>query len=225
MFQHQSGFLPCHSTVTQLCFLPHKWHQALDKGDHVQAAFLDLSKAYYRVAIPGLTNKLSSLGFSGSLVVVIIPAGLPTVCSTKWLSSFLQDCQQCVRLNGWQSPKSGIPQGTVLGHVLFLVFINDQPQSMGVVCSIFAEDTTAYTKGKDPVSTCHDLSGDLHLACDWAFQWGCCSVQEKLSTSVSRRGKHPLCSLGCPWVERSGTYISQATQVGVHQPANLGYAH
>ena len=60
LFQHQSGFLPCHFTVTQL-FLSVKWQEALDTGDHVQAAFLDLRKAYDRVAIPGLINKLSSL--------------------------------------------------------------------------------------------------------------------------------------------------------------------
>ena len=51
IFQHQSGFLPNHSTVTQLCFLVQKWQMAIDKGEHVQAAFLDLSKAYDRVGI------------------------------------------------------------------------------------------------------------------------------------------------------------------------------
>ena len=49
IFQHQSGFLPNHSTVTQLCFLVQKWQMAIDKGEHVQAAFLDLSKAYCSV--------------------------------------------------------------------------------------------------------------------------------------------------------------------------------
>ena len=50
----QAGFLPFQSTITQLCFLTHKWQTALDRGDNVEAVFLDLSKAYDRVSVPGL---------------------------------------------------------------------------------------------------------------------------------------------------------------------------
>ena len=101
--------------------------------EHVQAAFLDLSKAYDRVGIPGLIGILSALGFSRS--------------SLSWLRSFLTNRKQCVCVNGfkssWRSPKSGIPQGTVLGPVLFLTFINDLPQSLTCECSIFADDRAA----------------------------------------------------------------------------------
>ena len=62
---------------------------ALEKGNYVQAAFLDLSKAYDRVSIPGLLYKLSALGFSTE--------------SLKWFPSFLQDRTQCVRVNGSHS--------------------------------------------------------------------------------------------------------------------------
>ena len=57
--KHQSGFLPGHSTVKQLCFLLHQWQMAIDKKDDAQVAFLELSKDYDRVAIPGLIYKLS----------------------------------------------------------------------------------------------------------------------------------------------------------------------
>ena len=69
---------------TQLIYLSNKWQMALEKGNHVQTAFLDLSKAYDRVSIPGLLFKLSALGFSTK--------------SLKWFSSFLQDRTQCVRV-------------------------------------------------------------------------------------------------------------------------------
>ena len=61
LYKHQSGFLPNHSTVTQLCYLTHQWQMALENGEQVHTVFLDLSKAYDRVSIPGLLFKLSKL--------------------------------------------------------------------------------------------------------------------------------------------------------------------
>ena len=55
LYKHQSGFLPNHSTVTQLGYLAHEWQMALEKGEQVHTVFLDLSKAYDRVSIPGLS--------------------------------------------------------------------------------------------------------------------------------------------------------------------------
>ena len=194
LYQHQSGFLPGHSTVTQLCFLVHQWQMAADRGDHVQATFLDLSKAYDRVSIPGLLFKLSCLGFSYSAL--------------QWLSTFLTKRLQSVKVNGcqskWQTPKSGIPQGTVLGPVLFLVFINDLPLSLQNGCSIFADDTTAYTIGDTVTSTCSALSLDLAAASSWAKTWGMLYNAEKsehLPINTNGRGN----------VDMDGTIIPQVT--------------
>ena len=172
LYKHQSGFLPTHSTVTQLIYLSNKWQMALEKGNHVQTAFLDLSKAYDRVSIPGLLFKLSALGFSTE--------------SLKWFSSFLQDRTQCVRVNGSLSSveylKSGIPQGTVLGPVLFLIFINDLPSVVGNESSIFADDTTMFTFGEDLAYSCRSLTLDLNAASHWAKVWGMLYNAEKAST-------------------------------------------
>ena len=81
--------------------------------------------------------------------------------------------------SSWRSPKSGIPQGTVLGPVLFLTFINDLPQSLTCECSIFADDSTAYTAGKDTQLTCRKLSLNRDYASDWASSWGMLFSAEK----------------------------------------------
>ena len=167
---------------------------AADRGDHVQATFLDLSKAYDRVSIPGLLFKLSCLGFSYSAL--------------QWLSTFLTKRLQSVKVNGcqskWQTPKSGIPQGTVLGPVLFLVFINDLPLSLQNRCSIFADDTTTYTIGDTVTSTCSALSLDLAAASSWAKTWGMLYNAEKsehLPINTNGRGN----------VDMDGTIIPQVT--------------
>ena len=95
LYKHQSGFLPRHSTVTQLCYLIHKWQMAIDQGNHVQATFLDLSKAYDRVSPPGLLFKLSSMGFS--------PFAL------ERLSSFISNRQKCVKVNMDADPHGYLP--------------------------------------------------------------------------------------------------------------------
>ena len=158
--------------MTQLCFLVHNWQMALDDGKHVQSTFLDSGKAYDRVSIPALLSKLSSLGFRAPAL--------------EWLSSFLKERHQSVRVNGlqssWQSPKSGEPKGTVLGPVLvlFLIFINDLPQrNVKNGCPLFADDTTAYAVGRDALTTCSNLTKNLDAVCTWAANWGMIFNAEK----------------------------------------------
>ena len=164
IYDHQSGFLPQHSTVTQLCYLTHEWTMALDQRQCIQAAFLDLSrgKAYNRVPTAGLLFKLSGCGFSPH--------------SLKWMNSFLANLGQRVKVGNmhseWATLSCGIPQGTVLGPTLFLVFINDLPTNLVGMPSIFADDSTVFSRGNNKLETCQALSKDLDSAQDWAVTWG-----------------------------------------------------
>ena len=111
----QSGFVPGDSTVNQLTDLKNTLRQALDEGKEVRAIFCDISKAFNRVWQEGLLYKLSSVRISESLL--------------QWFTDYLNNRNQCVVLPGsatsWTSIKACVPQGSILGPLLFLIYIND----------------------------------------------------------------------------------------------------
>ena len=115
---------------------PTNGKMALDQRQSIPVAFLDLSKAYNRVPTAGLLFKLSGCGFSPH--------------SLKWMNSFFANRRQRVKVGNmhsqWATISCGIPQGTVLGPTLFLVFINDLPTNLVGKPSIFADDFTVFSR-------------------------------------------------------------------------------
>ena len=135
----QHGFLKARSCLTNsLCFLEEitKW---VDDGSPVDVIYLDFQKAFDNVPHQRLILKLKSHGMGNSIV--------------NWIEQWLTDRRQSVGVDGevssWKSVLSGVPQGSVLGPILFLVYINYLEEGVTGKILKFADDTKLFTKTKE----------------------------------------------------------------------------
>ena len=152
MSKHQSAFRTLHSTVTALLDATDSWAYNIDIGNVNGVVFLDLKKAFDKVDHHTLLSKLNPYGLTG--------------VSHKLFSSYLDNrTQKCV-VNGSLSEcctlKCGIPQGTILGRLLFLLYINDLPNCLShSVPRMYADDThLTYSNGNiHSVQLCSVLIG------------------------------------------------------------------
>ena len=157
----QHGFRKGHSCETQLITTVNDLLASADVGNRMDIAILDFSKAFDMVSHRRLMSKLDHYGIRGNI--------------HKWISSFLNNRNQKVVIDGYSSDTisvdSGVPQGSVLGPILFLVFINDLPDLVKSQCRLFADDCLLYNE----IQTFNDslqLQKDLKLLENWAEEWG-----------------------------------------------------
>ena len=161
--KNQSGFRPGDSTTNQLLYFTNEIHKAFDdpKSLEVRSIFLDISKAFDKVWHEGLIFKLERNGISGNVL--------------KLLKSYLANRKQRVALNGvfseYANVESGVPQGSVLGPLLFLVYINDLEENIRSKIRFFADDTMLFSIVNDNDTSATELQHDLNLIGKWAYQW------------------------------------------------------
>ena len=130
------------------------------QGGVTDAIYLDFAKAFDTVPHSRLIGKLQAYGITGDLL--------------QWVEAFLRDRSQVVKVNGEESFSapvlSGIPQGSVLGPLLFVIYINDLPDSIKSDTLMFADDTKIMRCIMSEVDSL-DLQQDIHELEEWSDRW------------------------------------------------------
>jgi len=177
----QHGFRAAHSCVSQLVITIHDLMYSRDHNIQTDVIVLDFSKAFDTVPHNRLLHKINHYGIRGTL--------------HKWIAAFLKNRQQRVVVDGahskWIHVDSGVPQGTVLGPLLFLSHINDLPSVVQSKCRLFADDCLLYreiTSQDDSIALQEDLT---HLV-QWATTWGMHFNATKCQVLRLSRSKQPI---------------------------------
>ena len=161
--KHQHAFIKKHSTVTNLLECTHDWAVAIHGGSAVDAIYIDFSRAFDSVVHSKLLYKLSNFGITGNLLAFI--------------SSFLSNRLQCVVtehcFSEWVPVLSGVPQGSVLDPILFILYIDD----ISTICfnskvsyKLFADDFKLYSKLTTDLDQA-SLQSALGRLQQWCIDW------------------------------------------------------
>ena len=157
----QSGFIQGDSTIYQMLSIYDTLVTNYDKSIPVQSIFFDISKAFDRVWHRGLLCKLKAIGIKGNLL--------------NWFSDYLSGRYQSVVIRGETSTQQcvpqGVPQGSVLGPLLFLVFINDIIENIDSDIKLFADDTSMSLGMENTATRTFVLQADLDKIDTWAKAW------------------------------------------------------
>ena len=158
IFTDQSGFRALHSVLTSLLKCTNDWYLNIDKGKYTAVVYIDLKKAFDTVDHDILLRKLNFCGLKGK--------------ELSWFRSYLTDRRQCCKVNGrisaTDSITCGVPQGSCLGPLLFLVYINDLPSCLkNSLVSMYADDTSIYYASESVSEINQAVNADLEALKGW----------------------------------------------------------
>ena len=188
LINEQHGFLPKRSCMTNLLITLEEITELFDTGQPIDEIFLDFQKAFDKVPHQRLLYKIEKMGISGQVL--------------NWIEDFLLHRKQRVSINAnyskWTKVKSGVPQGSVLGPILFLIFINDIGMDLLSPYSIFADDSKLY-RPINSLEDTEDLQQDLNTLTEWCRKWKMMFNKKKCRVlQIGKRNMHYLYHLdGC----------------------------
>ena len=169
MYELQSGFRSTYSTNTCLMYLYDYIRQECDKGNFTGMVLLDLQKAFDTVNHYILLYKLTALGMNGE--------------SAEWFRSYLSGRKQVVDVNGTISVgrivTCGVPQGSILGPLLFLFYVNDMSATVRCKLLLYADDSALLVSGKDVA----EIEAALNVEHEAVQEW---LVDNKLSLHLGK---------------------------------------
>jgi hypothetical protein len=208
----QFGFRKNRSCELQLLRVIQDLSLILDNKEEADLVFLDFSKAFDKVPHVLLLHKLKSYGLQPDMISLI--------------RSFLLDRKQTVVLDGWSSEPadvtSGVPQGSVLGPILFLIYINDLPDKIKSKCRLFADDSLLYRKitSKEDIS---QLQKDLDEVLQWCNNWYMTLNIDKCE-HMNVTSKHAPSNSGYKLDQHHMTKVKDYKYLGLHISDNLSWS-
>ena len=156
----QHGFIKGRSCLTNILDFLEEIYDKLDEGKAVDVIYLDFAKAFDKVPHSRLAAKLEACGIGGKVL--------------QWIKNWLGDRRQKVGIRGkysdWVKVISGVPQGSVLGPLLFLIYINDIDEGILSKISKFADDTKLCREMGSELDA-KMLQEDLKRLCQWLEDW------------------------------------------------------
>ena len=161
LYKYQSGFLTCHSTIFQLVELYDNVCQNLESRKHTCLVFCDISKAFYGIWNSGLLHKFKSFGFNGIF--------------HSCLGSYLNNRKQVLLLNNTVANEGfinvGVPQGSVLGPLLFVLYIYDIADNLESLARLFADNTSLSYSSTSTIDIETKINHDLERLQGWSEKW------------------------------------------------------
>ena len=159
--QKQAAYVRGDSTVNQLLYMVHKIKQAWTCKKVTHGVFLDVDSAFDKIWHKGMIAKLHSIGIEGKLL--------------ELFTSYLHNRKQIVVVDGLKSSTTnitaGLPQGSRLGPLLFIIYINDITEDLESDILIFADDCSLLVSDINPNITAQILNRDLVRISQWASKW------------------------------------------------------